>query len=172
MLGVSAVVLLVIAQNAAGPAATECVRFATARLTAGSAFAAPLLLGLELRLGFSEGGWRIAVGPADDRRADYLAPVSPPYRSPLHLRIGAGYGITADDSLSITPRELRFALNRRDAQVAGDIASAGLLGDMHRWKDMAKLTTGTLTLRITDSRAEDDVIEWIALSGEACIPAR
>jgi hypothetical protein len=164
--------LLLAAQNAAAPLKRECVPFAAERLSSGSSFTAALPLGLELRLRFAGGGWDIAAGPADDRTADYLAPVSPPYRSPLHLRIGPGYGLTAEDSLHITPRELRFALTRGDAQLAWDIASAGLLGDMRRWKDMATITTGTLTLRITDSRAEHDVIEWIALSGEACIPVK
>lgn len=169
--GLCALALHLVVLEATAQPERRCVRFATERLSSGRSFAAPIQLGLEIRAVFSAGGWQIAVGPTEAPDADYLAPVSPPYRSPLHLRIGPGHGLTAADSLDITPREFRFVLNGRDAQLAWDIASAALLGDMHRWKDMAKLTTGTLTLRITDSRAEFDVVQWIELAGEACVPA-
>jgi hypothetical protein len=171
-LGPWSLVLLLVTQNAIVPAGRDCVRFLTAQLSSGRSFSAPLQHALELRITSSAGGWQIAVGPKDDPTADYLAPISPPYRAALHLRIGAGYGLTAADSLDITPRELRFVLSRRDAQLAWDIASAALLGDMQRWKDMAKLTTGTLTLRISDSRLDGDAVDWVTLAGEACVPVK
>ena len=164
--------LFVFALFAIAQMEAECRRFGADQLPAGRPFSAPLPGGLDARLTVSAGGWQIAVGPRDTRNADYLAPVSPPYRSPLHLRLGPGYGLTAVDSLQIARRELRFALNAHDAQRARDIASAALVGDMHRWKDLDRLIAGTLTLRITDWLADDDAVQWISFSAEACVPSR
>ena len=148
----------------------ECVQFGATQLRAGASFAYALPAGLEFRLPYSEGGWSIAVGPADDRAADFLAPVSPPFRSAPHRVIGSAFGVTAQDSVRVSPRALRFVLNRRDAQAARDIASAARVGDSYRLKDLDKLATGTLMLRITDADADEEVVRWFGFDAEACVP--
>jgi hypothetical protein len=148
----------------------ECVQFGAKQLRAGASFTHPLPSGLEFRLPFSEGGWSITVGPADDRAADFLAPVSPPFRSAPHRVIGFAFGVTAEDSVRVSPRALRFVLSRRDAQAARDIASAARVGDMHRLKDLDRLTTGTLVLRITGAEADEEVVRWFGFDAEACVP--
>ena len=149
---------------------SDCVQFGSKRLSAGSSFTYALPLGLEFRIPSVGNGWRIVVGPQDDRAADFLAPVSPPFRSAPHLAIGSAYGVPAHESIAVTPRRLRFVLSRHDAQVARDIGAAALLGDMHRWKELDKLRTGTVTVHITDGEADEEVVEWVAFSAEACVP--
>jgi hypothetical protein len=148
----------------------ECVQFGAKQLRAGVSFTYALPSGLEFRLPYSEGGWSITVGPADDREADFLAPVSPPFRSAPHRFIGLGFGVTAEDSVRVSPRALRFVLSRRDAQAARDIASAALVGDTHRLTHLDKLTTGTLMLRITGADADEEVVRWFGFDAEACVP--
>jgi hypothetical protein len=148
----------------------DCVQFGSKRLSAGSSFTYALPRGLEVRIPFAGNGWRIVVGPRDDRAADFLAPVSPPFRSAPHLAIGSAYGVPARESIAVTPRRLRFVLNRHDAQAARDIGSAALLGDMSRWKQLDTLGTGTITVNITDGEADDEIVEWFAFTAEACVP--
>ena len=148
----------------------ECAQFGAKPLRAGSAFVHPLPAGLEFRLPFDGRSWSISVGPRGDPEADFLAPVSPPFRSAPHLIIGSGYGVTALESVGVSRRELRFVLSRHDAQAARDIASAARVGDLQRLKELDRLARGTLTLRITDADADDEVIRWVEFEGEACIP--
>jgi hypothetical protein len=148
----------------------ECVQFGAKQVRAGVSFTYPLPSGLEFRLPYAAGGWAIIVGPRDDPEADFLAPASPPFRSAPHRVIGTGFGVTAQDSVRVSPRELRFVLSRRDAQAARDMASAALVGDVRRLKDLDRLTTGTLTLRITDADADEEVVRWVGFDGEACVP--
>ena len=148
----------------------ECVQFGAKQLKAGASFTYPLPSGLEFRLPYSGGIWSISVGPRDDRTADFLAPVSPPFRNSPHLIIGSAYGVTAEDSVHVTRRELRFVLNRRDAQAARDIAFGAFAGDLQRLKDLDKMARGTLTLRITGADADEEVVRWVGFDAEACVP--
>ena len=148
----------------------ECVQFGAKQLRSGTSFTYALPLGLEFRMPADSGGWSITVGPLDDRAADFLAPVSPPFRSAPHRVIGSGFGVTPQESVRVSPRALRFVLSRRDAQAARDIASAALVGDVHRLKALDTLTTGTLTLRITDADADEEVVRWLTFDAEACVP--
>jgi hypothetical protein len=162
--------LLLAALSAPAETDGECVRFGAKQLRAGASYTYPLPLDLEFRLPYEGNGWSISVGPRDDRAADFLAPVSPPFRSAPHRVIGSGFGVTAQESVRVSPRALRFVLSRRDAQAARDIASAALVGDVHRLKDLDKLATGRITLRITDADADDEVVRWLGFDAEACIP--
>ena len=163
--------LLLATLSAAAQPEPECVQFGATRLVEGSSFSYSLPLGLEFRLSRAGPTWRIVVGPRDDPGADFLAPVSPPFRSSPHLVIGAAYGVPAHDSVRVTPRRLRFVANRRDAQQARDIASAALVGDLQRLKDLDKLAAGRLTIQIVDADADEEVVNWIAFTAEACLPA-
>ena len=148
----------------------ECVQFGAKKLRPGSSFTYPLPSGLEFRLPYAAGGWAIVVGPRDDPGADFLAPVSPPFRAAPHRVIGSGFGVTAQDSVRVSRREFRFVLTRRDAQAARDIASAALVGDLRRMRDLDKLTTGTISLTISDAEADEEVVEWFDFTAEACVP--
>jgi hypothetical protein len=163
--------LLLATLSAAAQPEPECVQFGANRLTAGSSFTYSLPLGLEFRLASAGASWRIAIGPRDDPDADFLAPVSPPFRSSPHLVVGAAYGVPAHDSVRVTPRRLRFVSNRRAAQQARDIASAARVGDLQRLKDLDKLAVGRLTLQILDADADEEVVNWVAFAAEACLPA-
>jgi hypothetical protein len=148
----------------------ECVQFGAERLSAGAAYTFLLRGGLEFRLAVVDGGWSIEVGPDQDRAADYLAPVSPPFRVAPHRMIGTAYGVPAEESVRVTPRQFRFVLNARDAQRARDIASAALVGDLYRLKELDKLATGTVSLRILEADADGEVVRWVGFSAEACYP--
>jgi hypothetical protein len=162
--------LLLAALSAPVEADRECVQFGAKQLRAGASYTYSLPSNLEFRLPYEGTGWSISVGPRDDRAADFLAPVSPPFRSAPHRFIGLGFGVTAQDSVRISPRTFRFVLSRRDAQAARDIASAALVGDTHRLKDLDRLTTGTLVLRITGADADEEVVRWLGFDAEACVP--
>jgi hypothetical protein len=148
----------------------ECAQFGAKQLRAGASFIYPLPAGLEFRLPYDGGGWAIVVGPRDDPEADFLAPASPPFRSAPHRFIGPGFGVTAEDSVRVSPRALKFVLSRRDAQAARDMGSAALVGDVQRLKELDRLATGTLTLRITGADADEEVVRWVGFDAEACVP--
>jgi hypothetical protein len=148
----------------------ECVRFGAKELRAGASFTYPLPAELEFRLPYEGNGWSISVGPRGDRAADFLAPVSPPFRAAPHRVIGAGFGVSAQNSVQVTPRVLRFVLTRRDAQAARDIAFGAFAGDLQRLKDIDRMRRGTLTLRITGADADDEVVSWFGFDAEACLP--
>lgn len=110
----------------------ECVRVASnGRLARGATFVSPLPLGLELRIKpglvvsaanvccYAD-GWDITVGPAG-RSDDYLWMVSPPYQTAPHRKIGAGYGLSNEESVQIE-REFRFVLRQPDYERAIHIA--------------------------------------------------
>ena len=147
------------------------MQFGAKRLSAGSSFSYPLPAALEFRLVVAGPTWRIAVGPRDDPNADFLAPVSPPFRASPHLVVGAAFGVPAQDSVRVTPRRLRFVSNRRDAQQARDIASAARVGDLQRLKDVDRLAVGSLMLQIDDADADEEVVNWFAFTAEACLRA-
>jgi hypothetical protein len=163
--------LLLATLSAAVQPEADCVQFEEKRLRAGSSFVYALPAGLQFRLTPSGAMWRIAIGPADDRDADFLAPVSPPFRASPHLVIGAAFGVPAHDSVRVTPRRLRFVSNRSHAQQARDIASAALVGDLQRLKELDRLAVGRLTLQILDADADEEVVNWVAFAAEACLPA-
>ena len=164
--------LLLAALSAPAETDGECVKFGAKQLRAGASYTYPLPSDLEFRLPYEGNAWSISVGPRDDRAADFLAPVSPPFRSAPHRVIGSGFGVTAQDSVRVSPRALKFVLSRRDAQAARDIASAALVGDVQRLKDLAKLATGTITLRITGAEADEEVVRRLGFDAEACLPAK
>ena len=163
--------LLLATLSATAQPEPKCVQFGAQRLVGGSSFSYSLPLGLEFRLSRAGPAWRIVVGPRDDPDADFLAPVSPPFRASPHLVIGTAYGVPAHDSVRVTLRRLRFVVNRHDAQQARDIASAALVGDLQRLKDLDKLAAGRLTIQIVDADADEEVVNWIAFTAEACLPA-
>lgn len=158
----------------------DCVTFESGgRLRENEPFSALLFGGLEFRLR-PEGsyGWGIAVNPAANRMVDYVWPVSPPYQTAPHLKIGPGYGLTASESVSFH-RELRFTLTEEDYRVAF-AAAARRPRDVNEVLEMLhRLHTGTLTLEITGfdvrkalrfDKEEMDALSWITFRGKACRP--
>jgi hypothetical protein len=162
--------LLFAALSTAAEPDRECVQFGAKQLRPGASFTQPLPSGLEFRLTYAANGWSIGVGPVADGQADFLAPVSPPFRAAPHRVIGAAFGVTAEDSVRFSPRSFRFVLNARDAQIARDIASAALVGDTGRIKQLDTIPSGTVSLRITGADADDEVIRWFGFEAEVCVP--
>ena len=161
---------LLVALSAAAEPDRECVQFGASQLRPGASYTYPLPSDLEFRLIYAVNGWSISVGPRSDGQADFLAPVSPPFRSAPHRVVGAAFGVSAEDSVRLSPRSFRFVLNRRDAQMARDIASAAIVGDTGRLKQLDTLPSGTVTLRITGADADDEVIRWFSFEAEVCAP--
>jgi len=116
------------------------------------------------------------VSPRSERR-DFLWVVSPPFRTAPHRLIGAGYGLTARQSVELQ-REFRFVLNERDY----DEASAIVENEPASQQKMAKLGRlgkGSITLAITKYEVRDgiktpqgsiDGFEWIEFEEQACVP--
>ena len=172
----SAAVATPAGRSSSQASATDCVRFQSpARLPAGTPFRAVLFRGLEFRLAAD---WQVTVVPSDEPTLDYLWVVSPPLRTAPHRMIGAGYGLTARQSVGIE-RPLRFVLTRAEYEAAraaiDSQQDAGIT-----LKELERLGRGRLTFRITDYQVRDnvtlpggatgDVLDWIAFTGEACAP--
>jgi hypothetical protein len=161
---------------------TECVPFASkGKVRAGTDFRIPLPRGLEFELlPMEQSGWSIRVGQSAGV-IDYMWVVTPPYQTAPHVQIGAGYGLTARESAQIE-RHLRFVVTHEDYERARGLFtdwSEGRLETEVFQKHRAELRTGTLRLKITDfaigapvntEDPENDVLDWIAFEGEACVP--
>ena len=156
------------------PSSMRCVEFATEdQLEAGASFTAPLDGELEFRLKGSErnGVWDIRVGPRNSPY-DYLWIASPPFQTAPHLRIGSGYGLTAEQSVSMSPRRLRFVTSddafvraRAMYERARSQAPLGITAT-----DFAALGEGTLELSITGFDVAGEELAWIRVKGRACQP--
>ena len=171
LLVVNAMLSLPSAQPKA-PSSMRCVEFATEdRLNAGESFTAPLERALEFRLKASDqtGLWLIGLGPRNSPD-DYLWIASPPFQTAPHLQIGAGYGLTAEQSVSMSPRRLRFvtsddAYERALAMYDRARTQVGITA-----KDFEALGEGTLELSITGFDAAREELAWIRVKGRACQP--
>ena len=156
-----------------GPSAPRCVEFATEdRLNAGESFIASLERSLEFRLKASDqaGVWLIMVGP-ENSPYDYLWIASPPFQTAPHRQIGAGYGLTAEQSVSMTPRRLRFVTSDdayERALTVYDRARTQAAGSTAR--DFEALGEGTLELSITGFSVAGEELAWIRVKGRACQP--
>jgi hypothetical protein len=144
------------------------------RLVKGTAFRAPIQHGFEFRL---SADWSISVGPVDRPDLDYLWVVSPPLRTAPQLMIGAGYGLTARESVGFA-RSLRFVLTHEDYLRARSAIETDLpAGDvLKRLDDLGK---GWLTLIVSDSKIQKvtqqdgmlvEALEWIKFRAESCVP--
>ncbi|MCU0251868.1 MAG: hypothetical protein MUE61_16835 [Vicinamibacterales bacterium] len=161
----------------------ECVTFAShGRLQHGLDFSVPLPRGLELRLSSERAvddlsdSWDILVKEALGTE-DFLWVVSPPFRTAPHRMIGAGYGLTARESVQIQ-RDLRFVLNRAAYEAAVKIVETEPAGTA-KMAALERLGQGTLTVRITGYEVHEgikhswgtsDGLEWIEFEGRACVP--
>jgi hypothetical protein len=165
--------------NACRPA-YECARFSSPRIRSGDAYSAPLQRGLTFRLHteYDEGqtqkyggqAWHIVVAPSDRRDTDYLWLVSSPVGTARHLMIGPAFGWTAEESLKMTPRLLRFVLNEEDYRAAEVLNKEIIATFDSRTAERERLGKGTLTLEIARFERTGNAIHWIELKGESCVP--
>jgi hypothetical protein len=161
----------------------ECVTFwSHGRLQHGLGFSAPLPRGLELRLSPERAAdnlsysWNILVKePAGTD--DFLWVVSPPFQTAPHRMIGAGYGLTARESVQIQ-RGFRFVLNQAAYEEAVQIVQTEPAVPAKLAK-LERLGQGILALRITAYELREgikrwhgthDGLEWIEFDGGACVP--
>jgi hypothetical protein len=159
-------------------AASNCVAFSSSKIVRDETAVFPLQQGLEFRMvKFGLNGWRIEVGPRGDPRKDYLWAVSPPYRSAPHRQVGPGYGLDAHESATLTPRELRYVVTNADYEKAIALVVQAESGDV----DLAgieALGRGALTLRIAGFGVDEHTaapfpggtLEWVAVTGQGCVP--
>jgi len=121
-------------------------------------------------------GWSISVGPVAEA-GDFLWVVSPPYQTAPQRIIGAGYGLTAAESVQIQ-RQLYFVLDQSDYDRAAAIVEREPASDTKREK-IARLGKGSLDLSITRYKVRTNIktpsgaidgLEWIEFEGRACVP--
>lgn len=91
-----------------------------------------------------------------------------------HLLIGAGYGLTAVQSATMSPRQFRFVTSGREYKDARELveralrdASAGITA-----ADIERRGRGSLQLWITsfEPGASPDTLTSISVRGRACRP--
>lgn len=126
-------------------------------------------------------GWTITVmpvkpGPDCD---DFASVMNPPFRSHRSLYIDMTYGWTAEQEISISPREFQFVTNCADYQAEGDRLDIALWPADHTEAEykaaitkLGKLRHGDGRLWITDSKITDGKIEWMKFTVELKLPRR
>ncbi|MFW6089398.1 MAG: hypothetical protein ACODAB_06575 [Gemmatimonadota bacterium] len=116
----------------------------TGRVSHGETFEAELGGGLLFRLDpnaphpRNPQGWTIRVTSTEDRDADYLMVVTPPYRFSNRRYVDTGYGHTAEEALAWTPRTFRFVANRRDFERARESLGVLLWSGEHTQEEVAR----------------------------------
>lgn len=162
----------------------------TGRVAHGQVFEAEIGGGLLFRLDpnvphpRNPQGWRIGVTPVQDRDADYLRVVTPPYRFSNRRYVDTGYGHTAEEALAWTPRTFRFVGNRRDFELARESLEVLLWSGEHTEDEIARARAVRDSLRtyegeftIVDGavrdRDRDDspgIIDWLSFRVVLCVP--
>jgi hypothetical protein len=111
------------------------------------------------------------VGPAGTND-DYLWVVSPPFRTAPQRQIGAGYNLTAIQSVQLSPRYLRFVQTADQYKAAVRLAekaqsdSSGAITA----EDIRRQGTGSLELWITGFGTDPSkrTLAWVSVRGRAC----
>jgi len=151
----------------------------------GENFFQPLPQGLEFRLradlGNREGDWNywsIEVGPATDRRVDFLWITSLPWQTAPHRIIGAGHGLSEGESLQMSPRKFRFVLNTSDYAEARTCYDGKNRSRRDIRQQLERLGKGTVSFEITNSAVEvgndgsgTNFIHWFEFQARICVPA-
>lgn len=147
-------------------------------VSAGEEFRKPIDPELEFVLA---PGWTIAVVPKKPEGdcQEFASVVNAPYRAHRPLYIDMSYGWTAEDEVSISPREFRFVTNCADyrteyARLAIVLWPYTAASPREYDETLAKLGTSPLgkgRLWITDSKVTGR-IEWMKFSVEIILPHR
>jgi hypothetical protein len=160
-----------------------CVEFDSGGpLVRGDRFRQALPRDLEFRLtpysDATTSQWTVEVGPTADPQRDFLWIVSPPWRTAPHRQIGAGYGLTARDSMQLSRRSLRFVLTSPDygaAMAVYDAVGRNEITDALERLDA--LGKGTLDfvisgfdIRKREQGTETEILEWVTFKAVACVP--
>lgn len=131
----------------------------------GTAFEREISPDLALRLA----GWRVTLTPVGAPDNDYIYPVNPPIRFNPMQNFGAGYGLSAKQSMEM-PRELRFVTRKKDY----DRIDPKLIGALWPYNAprpktasaeylsvLKSLTTGVLKIAVLDyelDSADEEVV--------------
>ena len=116
--------------------------------------------------------WHLLVAPRGSAKVDYLWPVSGPVGTARHQFIGPAFGWTAEESLAITPRSLRFVLNEEDYQRAERLSKEIIASSNPKTRERPRLGKGLLRLHILSFEREGESINGIEIRGESCVPTR
>jgi len=169
------------------PKEAKCLALSfNGEVTSGKSFERPIGGNLLFRLSFAVQGWTIEIIPQHSespQNHEYVWVVTPPYRfwNPRYLY--AGYGISTEEALQITPREFNFVLNEDQFKKAGNLVQLAIMSrpqSDHRspeelqkeWDEtvatlkkfpVAKGQLWILDSRTTKPKGKDDPgsIEWI-----------
>ena len=158
----SAAVICALALAGAGPAAGMNRIVIEGSVSRGGEFAQDLGAGFTFRLRGTD-VWAIVITHAASPDRDLVYPVNPPYRFSNRLYVGAGYGQTARDSVSDTPRQLAFLYRAADIGKAWDDLDRILWpynyaeAEVQRATDeLAGFPTGTLVFEILSAEVGRD----------------
>jgi hypothetical protein len=152
-------------------------------------FEKPLGGGLVFGLAPNGDGWptgweiRVAAGATLNEKADdFVWVVTPPYHSSNTRYLDTQYGIRSNEAVAWTPRDFSFVLSAADYQAAAAAVDKVLYAktvedEQEGLEELGKITVGTGTLAILDSRvtegkSDDDfgAIEWIKFEVELRLP--
>jgi hypothetical protein len=158
----SAAVICALVLTGTGPAVATNRIVIEGTVSRGGEFARDLGAGFTFRLKGRD-GWAIVVTHATSPDDDLVYPVNPPYRFSNRQHIGPGYGQTARDSVSDTPRELAFLYRPADIGKAWDDLDRVLWpyayteAEVQRAAhELAGFPTGTLVFEILSAEVGPD----------------
>ena len=107
--------------------------------------------------------WTIRITHSASGDKDLVYPVNPPYRFSNRLHVGPGYGESARDSVSATPRELAFICRPDDVERAWRDLDRVLWPYTHAeaeveraTDELARLPTGVVTFEILSAEIRPD----------------
>jgi hypothetical protein len=157
-----AALICALALTGAGPAEATNRIVIEGTVSRGGEFARDFGAGFTFRLRGRD-VWAIVVTHASSPDKDLVYPVNPPYRFTNRQYVGPGYGETARDSLSDTPRELAFLYRPADIEKAwGDLERVlwpytYTAAEVQRAVDeLAGFPTGTLVFEILSAEVGPD----------------
>jgi hypothetical protein len=158
------------------------------RVERGGLFEAGFASGLVFRLDpetsrLNPPGWTIRVTPTADTASDYAMVVTPPFRFGNARYVNTAYGVSAENALSMTPRDFQFVADDRNYQVARRALDVLLWPGTHTEAEVAEAEAamkavqtfdGRLWIeegeaRVPDSNNPQGVIEWLRFRAELCI---
>ena len=139
----------------AAEAQTANVVLIEGAVTRGAPFAQSFGQGFTLAVNGQSGVWGIEITHATSPEKDLIYPVNPPYRFSNRQYIGPGYGESARESASNTPRDFVFVARPDDVERAWNDVERLLWpythseAEVQRAADeLAHLRTGTLRFEI------------------------
>ena len=141
-------------------------------LKAGESFRREIGNGLTFRIDpwKESAGWEFEIGPTSpdpDEWDQYIYVLTPPYRSTSAREVNTGWGVTAQDVITVK-REFWFLISRKDAPAASNAIDSVLWpkseqAQKQALQELASLPAGAGKFKILDSK----ITPSTALGGES-----